>query len=588
VRSYSGAVNVAWFGAIGDDLVDDTVSIQAAHSTGENVDYGPGSYLINTAIQCAIGQIVTGYTSANFGTGKATIITNSVEGGGVFWYTDDTTTGQRKMPTIKNFKLAADYPIRFNNETTAIVVDGGGSNVPYGMKPFVINCDLAPRIAGTGIGISWSKMFDGAIEDCEIQQFDINVLLNGCDLNRVQHNRLRFGYSFQILELSANTFSSQNEISHNDILVAGSTSCIFYKTTARHARFYNNYLEQASGTPGAALVGFIDASDVDAPSYAGNVSGGRYSTIIRDNRIDGIKYASAFVYRYEPGGQTYGEIVDVGQTGDQVTPPAVGLAIVDAAGAITNELPYLYGHARFASYRFAGPFLYGWDGFSTDQIIDYKVTARNVQMVGTSVLYSNLFHDYLRASKDRIVFKDGFTSAGKITYPANSGHFKLSATYRVTITARVTGGAETLSFARILNEAGSALNNFALSTEFKEYAINITTGPNASDVNGIYMQRTNNGNDIEIKSIAFQEIFYGQSVYDPPSLADGEGINTSVVVPGAVLGDFSVASFTQNLAQVTVTSYVAATDTVVVRFQNESGGVVNLASGTLQVKVSKP
>lgn len=78
----------------------------------------------------------------------------------------------------------------------------------------------------------------------------------------------------------------------------------------------------------------------------------------------------------------------------------------------------------------------------------------------------------------------------------------------------------------------------------------------------------------------------GSKTYDPASLADGAGATTTVTVTGAVLGDFvDRVSFSLDLQGITVTAWVSATDTVSVRFQNETGGVLDLASGTLRVQV---
>ena len=82
--------------------------------------------------------------------------------------------------------------------------------------------------------------------------------------------------------------------------------------------------------------------------------------------------------------------------------------------------------------------------------------------------------------------------------------------------------------------------------------------------------------------------FYGQAVYDPASLADGAGVTTTVTVTGAVLGDIVRHSFSLDLQGITMTSYVSATNTVSVRFQNESGGTLDLASGTIRCRVEKP
>lgn len=79
----------------------------------------------------------------------------------------------------------------------------------------------------------------------------------------------------------------------------------------------------------------------------------------------------------------------------------------------------------------------------------------------------------------------------------------------------------------------------------------------------------------------------GSATYDPPSLADGAGATTTVTVTGAALGDFAEASFSLDLQGITVTAWVSAANTVSVRFQNESGGVLDLASGTLRARVRK-
>jgi hypothetical protein len=77
------------------------------------------------------------------------------------------------------------------------------------------------------------------------------------------------------------------------------------------------------------------------------------------------------------------------------------------------------------------------------------------------------------------------------------------------------------------------------------------------------------------------EPLLGAATYDPPNLADAAGATTTVTVTGASLGDFANAAFSNNLQGISMTAYVSAADTVSVRFQNESGGALDLASGTL-------
>lgn len=79
----------------------------------------------------------------------------------------------------------------------------------------------------------------------------------------------------------------------------------------------------------------------------------------------------------------------------------------------------------------------------------------------------------------------------------------------------------------------------------------------------------------------------GSKTHDPSSLADGAGETTTVLVSGAVPGDFAVASFSQPLQGVMITAWVSDFGVVSVRFQNETGAAVDLASGTLRVRVLK-
>lgn len=74
----------------------------------------------------------------------------------------------------------------------------------------------------------------------------------------------------------------------------------------------------------------------------------------------------------------------------------------------------------------------------------------------------------------------------------------------------------------------------------------------------------------------------GTATFDPGSLADGAGTTTTVTVTGAALGDMALASFSLTTSGITITAWVSASNTVSVRFQNESGGTLDIGSGTLK------
>ncbi len=82
--------------------------------------------------------------------------------------------------------------------------------------------------------------------------------------------------------------------------------------------------------------------------------------------------------------------------------------------------------------------------------------------------------------------------------------------------------------------------------------------------------------------------YQGSATYNPPNLIDGAGDTTTVTVTGAALGDYAEASFSLDLQGIAITAWVSAADTVSVRFQNETGGTIDLGSGTLRARVFKP
>jgi hypothetical protein len=77
------------------------------------------------------------------------------------------------------------------------------------------------------------------------------------------------------------------------------------------------------------------------------------------------------------------------------------------------------------------------------------------------------------------------------------------------------------------------------------------------------------------------------ATYDPPSITSGVGVTTTVAVTGAALGDFVRASFSPDWQGVALTAWVSAAGTVSARFQNGTAGAIDLASGTLRLRMEK-
>jgi hypothetical protein len=79
----------------------------------------------------------------------------------------------------------------------------------------------------------------------------------------------------------------------------------------------------------------------------------------------------------------------------------------------------------------------------------------------------------------------------------------------------------------------------------------------------------------------FTVVAQGTFTYDPGNLLDGAGETKSdITATGAAFGDYVLISAPYSLSGVTMNAYVQAANTLGLRLQNESGGAVDLASGT--------
>jgi hypothetical protein len=84
----------------------------------------------------------------------------------------------------------------------------------------------------------------------------------------------------------------------------------------------------------------------------------------------------------------------------------------------------------------------------------------------------------------------------------------------------------------------------------------------------------------------FSDTWVVTATLDTDNLADAAGVSDTVAVPGVALGDIVLGfSFGVNLSGMTVTAYVSAANSVVIRVQNESGGAINLASTTIRLVI---
>ena len=94
------------------------------------------------------------------------------------------------------------------------------------------------------------------------------------------------------------------------------------------------------------------------------------------------------------------------------------------------------------------------------------------------------------------------------------------------------------------------------------------------------------GIDYQLSGIA-TGVLNASLVKDWGSIADGSFAEQSVTVTGAVLGDFILVSFSTSLQGLIMGASVRTGDVVDVQLYNNTGGAIDLAEGTIYVRVLK-
>ena len=497
-------INVLDFGAVGDGVADDTAAFVAAVAAGLAIWVPEGDYKITAPIQLRPGQHIFGVNGGEFNDGS--VITNTVVGSGIFTMVQNTTSPFQEIDgaTIENLRLSADYPIRLNDETQAIAPIGP---TPFIKKPVIRGCTLTSRVSGVGTGISMSKVFGHLIESCKVLDFDINLLMQGCDIGRVVLNRFTSAASYQILEISTGTFGSQNHIENNDILIARA-GATHIKSCARHVRIYDNYIEQQSAVIAA---GSIDMTNVGCPQYGPNVPGFPFSIVCQDNRIDGHSYYSDFVYYLDGDNPSRSvKLYDVGTTGFT----AVDSKVLKIEG---SYLQPIYNLTHNTNYDITVPSSVNYNKFrNTDRPIVTRsgVTLSTGNIVNSEAYYVNdAGYECGYNGSDALVIKPTMTGVKSplfVMIPKVSATIEhpleVGVSYQVYITAR-SPSSETLRASYAIGFfAGGPLVSVALTPSYTTTLVGTVAAPAISELFGAYFVRLTNTADIFIQSIQFVRV----------------------------------------------------------------------------------
>jgi hypothetical protein len=195
----------------------------------------------------------------------------------------------------------------------------------------------------------------------------------------------------------------------------------------------------------------------------------------------------------------------------------------------------------------------------------------------------------------RLDVKDTFNRVVDDLNAARMGILYNTATLDVASLADAAGATSTISV------PGAELGDFAFASLGVSIAgMLLTAYVSAPDVVSVRVQNESGGAlDLasttlrvfvvrrpHVRHVFGSDALFGSATVDVASLLDAAGATSSgITVTGAALGDFAFVSHGVDLAGITATAYVQAANTVEVRFQNESGGTVDLASTTCRIMV---
>lgn len=512
-RIYEDFVLATWSGAVGDGVTDDTVALQNLHNQQEfkKIIYPARTFLISSAIEVINnGQSIYGVGGQRFSLPPARInqATASTQ---VFKQTASDGVGQEDAFSVYDMWLNSDQGIQLNPLDEA-VVDGGGATFPYLMRPEFRRLTLTPLTPGLAgnFGIAMAKTFDHIIEQCDINGQTRGVAMNGCDLGRVSTNRITNFHEYGILDLSASTFGSQNLITNNDIVNAAAATATFIRSTARHVRIIDNYLEEASG----GAKGFIDLSWQSGLDYPNNTSSGMFGTVeVERNRLDGHSLVTDFIYRFDPTTTpSFGysvNIEDVGTNGTSSTLP--WLTVTGAT------LPIRVGSQGYKKYRLKG----GYNTSNVNRFTSFETQPPNVSAGKVSITSENLVNmmrselnrnnaaDHVGLSDAGFVIKTTLgTSLLHVVLPAvggvNNPWLRNAASIPVTIVARCVAGTQNLNALKVVDAAAQGVTvSTSLDTQWQTINMTFTGVVDTSTVGIALSFGATQTNDIVIRSITF-------------------------------------------------------------------------------------
>lgn len=288
------SVSVKDFGAVGDGVADDTAAIQAAINSGAGRIYFPetGSnyYKISGTItfftyQNLIGASARTTRVVNTNTSVFAFKAVGVGDAGAAWssgvnYSHGSVSGldirSRYGVAINSVNLANPTTLDYANNAAFMaanlpvlgfkvhecifiedIVYANGATWMAAQPTYNSSAIVPtlPQLYTAGIGVLFSNVYEGIVEDCTFLYYGCGVLLYGADISEVRNCRfgtnLRHGWSYE----GTGVFPSGHQTSwvHNDMLSSYSIGGL--KVEGAACVIDNNYFEN-TGSAGASTINY--------------------------------------------------------------------------------------------------------------------------------------------------------------------------------------------------------------------------------------------------------------------------------------------------------------------------------------------
>lgn len=340
-------------------------------------------------------------------------------------------------------------------------------------------------------------------------------------------------------------------------------------TVALNRIYETGYSSINVGGTGVQVVG----NTIENPSYSGIGVNESHSTAARGvnivgNSVRGAKLAGIYLWN----------VADFTVTGNVVeacgiTNTSGGIRIQDASGGAPTNGVISGNHVR-ANYG-AGVRVHSGTKISITGNRITESTGSGISCLSQSDTYTTE------------ITVNGNTFIDNSAYAIDTPTTNLSAcTVSVDGNTIISSNIATLQATGFVINGAASVWNIGSNTFSSNYNTDVVETSFASRATKAFLQ-INSATLTRMKPVLGVN-YTGSATYDPASIAAGAGVTTTVTVTGAALGDFTQATFSLDLQGVTLSAWVSAANTVSVRFQNGTGAPIDLASGTIRARVTKP